>query len=50
VLESESDQDAAIDLHDDATNTNVKLSLRAQHAALALIDKKSKTVVAKYGF
>ena len=50
VVESESDQEADIEVHDDATGADLKLNLHAQHAALALIDKKTKSIVAKYGF
>jgi Beta-galactosidase len=49
VLESESDQDADLDLHDYTTSSDLKLQLPAQHAALAIIDKHSKRIVAKYG-
>jgi hypothetical protein len=50
VLESESDVDAQVKLHDPSTNVDLQLSLPAQHAALALIGKKEKTILAKYGF
>jgi len=50
ILESESDRDCDITLHDALTGADLKLQLPAQHAALALIDKKTRQLVAKYGF
>jgi hypothetical protein len=50
VLESESNQDADLEIDDNPTNTDLKLRLPAQRAALALIDKHTKKIVAKYGF
>jgi hypothetical protein len=50
ILESESDRDCDITLHDALTGTDLKLQLPAQHAALALIDKQTRQLVAKYGF
>jgi len=50
ILESEDAGDAAIDLRDVVTGARLTLKLPAQHAALALISKKEKTVIAKYGF
>jgi len=50
ILESENAGDAAIDLRDAATGTRLTLELPAQHAALALIGKQTKTVIDKYGF
>jgi hypothetical protein len=49
IIESESDRDSDIDLLDQTTRVDFKLHLSAQRAALALIDKKSKQIVAKYG-
>jgi len=49
VLESENEADAAIDLRDAATAARLTLKLPAQHAAIALIGKKEKAVIAKYG-
>jgi hypothetical protein len=49
IIESESDRDLDIDLLDQTTRADFKLHLSAQRAALALIDKKSKQIVAKYG-
>ncbi len=55
ILESELDrsaldQDVDLNFQDSATGAQLKLHLPAQHAALALIDKKTKSIVAKYGF
>ena len=50
ILESETASDAAIDLRDTVTGARLSLELPAQHAALALIGKQQKAVIAKYGF
>lgn len=50
VLVSDSANDAAINLRDQATGVPLILSLPAQHSAIAVIGKKEKKVVAKYGF
>jgi hypothetical protein len=50
VLVSDSDQDAAINIRDQATGAPITFRLPAQHAALAIIGKKEHRVVAKYGF
>ena len=50
VMESESADDADIDLRDKLTGTHITLRLPAQHAALALVAKQSKTIIAKYGY
>jgi len=50
VVESESPQDQEISFGDLITGTQVKFHLPAQRAALALIDKHTKQIVAKYGF
>ncbi len=50
VMESDSAEDTTIDFRDKLTGVRVALRLRAQHAALALIGKQSKSVVAKYGY
>jgi hypothetical protein len=50
ILESESAGEANIDIRDSLTGVSLKVHLPAQHAALALIDKKTKQIVAKYGF
>lgn len=49
ILESESNQDSDINLKDGA-GAELKLRLPAQRSALALIDKNTKQIVAKYGF
>ena len=50
ILESETVDDAAIDLRDAITRARLNLKLPAQHAALALIGKQQKAVIVKYGF
>jgi hypothetical protein len=40
----------AIQLNDGITGAPLEIRLPAQHAALAVIDKKTKQIVAKYGF
>ncbi len=50
VFESESNQDANLNLKDATTGANVDVHLPNQRAALAIIDKNTKQTVAKYGF
>ena len=50
VIISDSDQDAAINIRDQATAAPLEFRLPAQHAAIAVIGKKERRVVAKYGF
>ena len=50
VMESDSADDAHVDLRDKLTGTRVTLTLPAQHAALAVVGKQTKSVVAKYGY
>jgi hypothetical protein len=50
ILESETDLDSEIDLKDAATGAQLRLRLPAERGALALIDKKTRKVVAQYGF
>jgi hypothetical protein len=50
ILVSDSADDASVDLRDNLTGAPLTLMLKSQHAALALIDKLSKSVIAKYGF
>jgi hypothetical protein len=50
VMASDSADDARIDLRDKTTGVRLTLKLAGQHAAMALIGKREKTVVAKYGF
>jgi hypothetical protein len=42
--------DRQIDVRDKSTGTRVTFTLPGEHAALALIGKKEKSVIAKYGF
>jgi len=50
VLASDSADDTAINLRDQATGTPLTFSLPSEHAAIAVISKKDKKIVAKYGF
>jgi hypothetical protein len=50
IFESEIDRDISIDTVDPESGGHINLKLAAQRAALAVIDKKSKQIVAKYGF
>jgi hypothetical protein len=50
VMASESADDSPIDLRDKTTGASLKLKLAGQRAALVVLSKKSKTVVARYGF
>jgi hypothetical protein len=50
IFVSESAQDEAVKLQDKATSLPIAFTLPAEHAALALIGKKEKAVIAKYGF
>jgi len=50
IIVSDNAEEAKIDLRDKITGTRVTLSLSAEHAALALIGRKEKAVIAKYGF
>ena len=50
VMESDSAEDANLDFRDKLTGTHVTLTLPAQHGALAVVGKKTKSVVAKYGY
>jgi hypothetical protein len=50
VMESENEENAAVDLRDTITGARLTLKLPAQRAALALLGKPGKNVIAKYGF
>jgi Beta-galactosidase len=50
ILVSDRRDDQQIQLRDNATGAQVSLNLPSQHAALALVGKKEKAVIAKYGF
>lgn len=50
VLISDSADDAAINIRDHETEVPITFTLPSQHAALALIGKKEKKIVARYGF
>jgi hypothetical protein len=50
VLISDSANDAAIKLRDESTGVPVEFTLPAEHAAIAVIGKKEKKIVARFGF
>jgi len=50
VFVSDSSSDAAINLRDQVTGAPIAFSLPAEHAAIAVIGKKEKKIIAKYGF
>jgi hypothetical protein len=50
VIVSDADQDAVINIRDRATDSPLTFRLPAQHAAIAVIGKKERRTVAKYGF
>jgi len=50
VFVSDSAAAAAINLRDQITGAQLKFSLPAEHAAIAVVGKKERGVVAKYGF
>jgi hypothetical protein len=50
IMTSDTDVNTKVDLRDKVTGVRLTLELPAQHAALALISKQSKNVIARYGF
>jgi hypothetical protein len=50
VVVSDGAEDSKVDLRDKKTGAHLTIPLASQHAAMAVIGKQSKTVVAKYGF
>jgi hypothetical protein len=50
IFENESDQEDSLNLRDPITGAQFPVRVPAGRAALALIDKKTKQIVAKYGF
>ena len=50
VLVSDSASDTNISLRDQATGVPIAFSLPAEHAAIAVLGKKEKKIVARYGF
>ena len=50
VFVSDSAHDAAISLRDQATGVPLTFSLPAEHAAIAVVGKKERKIIAKYGF
>ena len=50
IIASDSAEDVIVDLRDTQTGASLKFPLPSQHAAMALIDAKTKNLVAKFGF
>jgi len=50
VFVSDSASDTAVNLRDQATGAQLSFTLPAEHAAIAVVGRKEKKVVAKYGF
>jgi hypothetical protein len=50
VMVSDAAEDVRIDLRDKLTGARLSLQLPAQHAALALVGRRERAVVARYGF
>ena len=50
VMVSDSAEDTAINIRDENTGVTLAFSLPREHAAIALIDKGQKKIIAKYGF
>jgi hypothetical protein len=50
LMISDAANDASINLRDQSTGVPIAFSLRAEHAAIAVIGKKEKKIVTKYGF
>jgi hypothetical protein len=50
VLVSDAANDTAINLRDQSTGASIAFTLHAEHAAIAVIGKKEKKIIAKYGF
>ena len=50
IMTSESADDAKVDLRDKLTGVRLTFQLAGQHAAVALIGKEKKSVIARYGF
>jgi hypothetical protein len=50
IFASDDPQDSPVDIRDSETGVELKFTLPAERAALALIGKKEKAVIAKYGF
>ena len=50
IFVSDSANDTPIRLQDQATGAALSFSLPAQHAAIALVGRKAKKIIARYGF
>lgn len=49
VLVSDSADDSSLEIRDNATGADLDFTLAAEHAAMAVISRKSKKIVASYG-
>jgi hypothetical protein len=47
---SDAATDTSISLRDQSTGVSLAFTLPAEHAAIAVVGKKEKRVIAKYGF
>jgi hypothetical protein len=50
VMASESASDTKLDIRDKTTGARINLQLSSQHAAIALVGKRTHAVIARYGF
>jgi len=50
VIVSDSGDDAALNIRDESTGVALALTIRREHAAIAVIDKRQRKIVARYGF
>ncbi len=50
VIVSDSGDDVPVSIRDESTGVSVALTVRREHAAIAVIDKRQRKIVAKYGF
>ena len=50
IMASESAEDTQIELRDKTTGASLGLKLAAQRAAMAVVSKKSRGLIARYGF
>jgi hypothetical protein len=50
IMTSDTDANTKVDLRDKITGARLTLQLAGQHAALALISKTGKNIIAKFGF
>jgi hypothetical protein len=50
VMVSDDAADTELNIKDKLTGTRLKLTLKSQHAAMAIISKRDGSIIAKYGF